>query len=92
MKTAEGMRYIDYINIGFERCESNDTVQYNETGYKGYYLVKKLTKKVTIEVSDLDLDKPNLYIEQKEGEFISLPLTPELVMNWFEKNRTDERI
>lgn len=85
MKTAEWMRYIDYINIGFERCESNDTVQYEETGYKGYYLVKKLTKNVTVEVSDLELDKPNLYIEQKEGEFISLPLTPELVMNWFEK-------
>ena len=79
------MKYIDYINRGFERCEMNDTVQYNETGYKGYYLKKKLTKKVTIEVSDMELDKPNLYIEQKEGEFISLPLTPELVMNWFKK-------
>ena len=79
------MRYIDYINRGFERNETNDTVQYNETGYTGFYLVKKLTKKVTIEVMDSDLDKPWLHIEQKEGEFISLPLTPELVMNWFEK-------
>jgi hypothetical protein len=47
--------------------------------------VKKLTKKVTVEVGDSELDNPVLYIEQKEGEFISLPLTPELVMNWFEK-------
>jgi hypothetical protein len=79
------MKYIDYIDRGFERNEMNDNVQYNETGYKGYYLVKKLTKKVTIEVGDSELDNPVLYIEQKEGEFISLPLTPELVMNWFEK-------
>lgn len=79
------MKYIDYINIGFERCESNDTVQYEETGYKGYYLVKKITPKVTVEVWDSNLDNPVLYIEQKEGEFISFPLPPELVMNWFEK-------
>jgi hypothetical protein len=79
------MKYIDYINRGFERCELNDTVQYEETGYKGYYLVKKLTKKVTVQVWDSDLDNPVLHIEQKEGEFISFPLTPELVMNWFEK-------
>jgi hypothetical protein len=79
------MKYIDYINRGFERCELNDTVQYEETGYKGFYLVKKITKKVTVEVGDSELDNPVLYIEQKEGEFISLPLTPELVMNWFEK-------
>ena len=85
------MKYIDYIDRGFERNEMNDTVQYNETGYKGFYLVKKLTKKVTVEVLDSELDNPVLYIEQKEGEFISFPLTPELVMNWFEKNRTDER-
>lgn len=79
------MKYIDYIDRGFERCEMNDAVQYKETGYKGYYLKKKLTKKVTVQVLDSDLDNPKLYIEQKEGEFISFPLTPELVMNWFEK-------
>ena len=65
------MKYIDYINRGFERCELNDTVQYEETGYKGYYLIKKITKKVTIQVWNSELDKPNIYIEQKEGEFIS---------------------
>lgn len=79
------MKYIDYIDRGFERNEMNDTVQYEETGYKGFYLVKKITKKVTVEVGDSELDNPFLYIEQKEGEFISFPLTPELVMNWFEK-------
>lgn len=79
------MKYIDYINIGFERIELNDTVQFEETGYKGYYLIKNLTKNVTIQVWDSELNNPVLYIEKKEGEFISLPLTPELVMNWFEK-------
>lgn len=81
------MKYIDYINMGFERIELNDTVQFEETGYKGYYLIKNLTKKVTIQVWDSELNNPMLHIEPKEGEFISFPLTPELVMNWFEKNR-----
>ena len=79
------MKYIDYINRGFERCEMNDTVQYEETGYKGYYLKKKLTKKVTVQVWDSELDKPKLYIKEKTGDFIVLPLTGEMVMNWFEK-------
>ena len=65
--------------------ELNDAVQYDETGYKGFYLIKKLSKKVTVQVWDSELDKPNICIEQKEGKFISFPLTPELVMNWFEK-------
>ena len=81
------MKYIDYINMGFERIELNDTVQFEETGYKGYYLIKNLTKKVTIQVWDSELNNPMLHIEPKEGKFISFPLTPELVMNWFEKNR-----
>ena len=77
------MKYIDYINRGFERCEMNDTVQYEETGYKGYYLKKKMTKKVTVQVWDSELDKPKLYIKEKTGDFIVLPLTVEMVMNWF---------
>ena len=81
------MKYIDYINMGFERIELNDTVQFEETGYKGYYLIKNLTKKVTIQVWDSDLDNPVLHIEPKEWDFISLPFTPELVMNWYEKKR-----
>ena len=77
------MKYIDYINMGFERVETNDVVEFNETGYYGYYLKKKLTKKVTIEVWASSLDKPCLYIEERDGDFITLPLTPELVTNWF---------
>ena len=79
------MKYIDYINRGFERCEMNDTVQYEETGYKGYYLKKELTKNATIEVYDSELDMPKLYIKAKGGDFIVLPLTGEMVMNWFTK-------
>lgn len=79
------MKYIDYINRGFQRCELNDSVQYQETGYNGYFLRKELTKNASIEVYDTELDKPKLYIKEKGGDFIVLPLTGEIVMNWFEK-------
>lgn len=90
IKTKE-MRYIDYINRGFERCDLNDTVQYEETGYKGYYLIKRVAEKVTIQVWDSGLDKPNIYIEIKDGESIVLPLTGEMVMNWFENEEGVKR-
>ena len=83
MKTS--MKYIDYVDRGFERNDMNDNVLYRETGYTGYFLRKELTENATIEVYDSELDMPKLYIKEKTGDFIILPLTGEMVMNWFTK-------
>lgn len=62
------MKYKDYINLGFERIEMNDNVEFNETGYSGYCLKKVLNEKLSIEVNSSELDKPKLYIKKSFGD------------------------
>lgn len=40
------MKYIDLINIGFRRHNSNDNVHFEETGNSYFYLSKKLVNGV----------------------------------------------
>lgn len=58
------MRYIDYINLGFKRCDINDVVEVENTGYSGFYLSKRVSKHATVFVSYGSLDKPKLYIDR----------------------------
>jgi hypothetical protein len=62
------MKYKDYINLGFERIEMNDNVEFDETGYYGYCLKKVLNDKLSIEVNSSELDKPKLYIKKLLGD------------------------
>lgn len=80
------MNYEDYINLGFKRIDMNDNVEFGQTGYYGFCLTKKFNKKLTIEVSSGELDKPKLYI-QKVGQSTShiLNITPEMVVDLLTK-------
>jgi len=61
------MNYKDYIDLGFERIDTYDVVEFERTGSQGFVLVKKLNKKVSIEVCSGSPLSPRLYIENKKG-------------------------
>ena len=69
--------YKDYIDLGFKREEWNDVVSERQYGYSGYFLHKRLSKYVSIEVCWRDLDNPKIYFEQKKlyGFFTHTTLT-----------------
>ena len=74
------MKYIDYIKLGFERIDTSDSVEFDQTGYYGYILSKKLTKNVLIELSANEFNCPKLYIRQNHGgDCIILPISIEQV-------------
>jgi len=74
------MWYENYIELGFDRIEMNDEVEFRKTGYRGYILVKKITDKITIEVDWENLDKPRLLIHKPiEGQVHRIELTSEIV-------------
>jgi hypothetical protein len=62
------MTYKEYIDLDFDRIEMSDVVEFKETGYYGFCLKKKLSKKVSIEVCSGELDKPKLYIKKSRGD------------------------
>ena len=62
------MEYQEYINLGFEREDYHDEVEFRSTGYHGYNLSKRVNKKMSIEVHGSELDKPKLYIKKRNGD------------------------
>lgn len=62
------MNYQEYIDLGFERIDTNDEVSFERNGYKGFILTKKLRKGVNIEVCSDNLDQPRLYIKKKDQD------------------------
>jgi hypothetical protein len=61
------MTYKEYIDLGFKRVDLNDQVEFNRTGYSGYYLELNIAKHVSIEVCSSELDKPKLYIPKHKS-------------------------
>ena len=55
------MTYQQYIDLGFERIEMNDAVEFNRTGVHGFVLGKKLKGEYAIEVMWGELDCPKLF-------------------------------
>ena len=75
------MEYQEYINLGFKRVETNDTVELKRTGYSGFILSKKLRSGVFIEACSGDLFNPKLYIKKKNSiECFILQLTREDIL------------
>jgi hypothetical protein len=64
----ESMLYRKYIDLGFERTDYNDSVEFNETGFHGFYLVKELNDGMSIGVYGHDLASPKLYIKKSGQE------------------------
>ena len=69
------MNYKDYIDLGFERIDTHDVVEFERTGSDGFVLMKKLNKNTSIEVCSGSLNKPKLYIDKKgENQHYSIDL------------------
>ena len=74
------MKYIEYINLGFERIDLNDQVEHDNTGYSGYVLCRKITPKINIEVCFGELQRPKMYIKKKDSEtYHIIVISPEIV-------------
>ena len=72
------MFYKDYIELGFHRIDTNDSVEFDQTGYYGYILTKQLAEGVFIELCAGELSNPKLYIKKNpDGDCKVLPLTTE---------------
>ena len=61
------MEYQEYINLGFKRVETSDSVEFKRTGYSGFILTKKLRDKVYIEACSGSLLDPKLYVEKQNS-------------------------
>ena len=77
------MKYKDYIEMGFERVDINDSVELDQTGYGGFILTRELNDRIAIEVSSGELDKPNMYIQKRGTESCKhrIPITFECVQD-----------
>lgn len=82
------MTYKEYIDLGFIRVDTNDSQEFNETGYRGFYLIKDISDNLSIQVYYGELDKPKLYIEKQhqEDNYHIVQLTPVMVKDMVYKD------
>ena len=74
------MKYSEYIELGFERIEMNDSVEQKNNGYGGFFLSKRLTDRITLEAYWNELQVPKMYIKKQNSETCHiLNITPEIV-------------
>jgi hypothetical protein len=80
------MRYKDYINLGFKRTDSNDSVEFDRTGYKGFSLENTINERILVAVSSGSLDEPILYIKKDGQELYHLiKISTDVVEDLFAK-------
>lgn len=78
------MDYKNYIDLGFKRTDFDDSVEFDETGYGGFSLSKKVTDRMTIEVCSGELDRPKLFIRKGDSDTNHIfTITPEAVVDIF---------
>jgi hypothetical protein len=81
------MEYKKYIDLGFERTDMSCNVEFNQTGYGGFSLEKKVNKRQMVCVTSDELDKPNLYIKKRNSEtYHIIPISTEAVIDLFRKS------
>jgi hypothetical protein len=83
------MKYKEYIELGFKRTDMSCSVEFEETGYHGFALTKKLQNNHLIEVSSAELQNPKLFIKKRNGEtYHIIPISTEAVIDFLhdEKN------
>jgi hypothetical protein len=79
------MYYNDYIKLGFERTDLNDSVEFKQTGFYGYFLNKDINEIFSIQVSSGELDEPKLYIKKRNTETCHIiAIKPEIVRDLFD--------
>lgn len=81
------MDYKKYIDLGFERTDMNDSVEFDQTGYSGFALEGNVNDKISVCVTSGELDKPKLYIKKKESshEYHIMPISCDVVLDLFTK-------
>lgn len=85
------MEYKDYIKLGFKRTDMSDVVEFNKTGYYGFYLDKKINEKLKVGVASGELDKPKLYIKKRGSEtYHIIQISTEAVIDLFTNDETFE--
>ena len=78
------MDYKKYIDLGFERTDLTDMVLFDQTGYGGFALQKKVNESQTVCVDSGELDKPKLYIKKRNSEtYHIIPISPGVVIDLF---------
>jgi len=76
------MKYIEYTELGFVRTDMSCSVEFEETGYYGFALTKKLQNNHLIEVSSAELQNPKLFIKKRNGDtYHIIPISPEAVID-----------
>jgi hypothetical protein len=83
------MTYKQYIELGFERTDMGCSILFEETGYHGFALNKKLHNNHLIEVSSAELQNPKLFIRKRNGEtYHIIPISPEAVIDLLHDGKT----
>jgi hypothetical protein len=77
------MNYKEYINLGFKRTDMSCSILFEETGYHGFALTKKLQNNHLIEVCSAELQNPKLFIKKRNGEtYHIIPISTEAVIDF----------
>ena len=75
------MKYKEYIELEFERVDMYDSVEFENTGYYGFCLNKKINNILSISVNSCSLNSPKLYIKKYSNieEYHIINLTDDMV-------------
>jgi hypothetical protein len=67
--------------------EMNDSVEFKNTGYYGFCLEKKISKRMLISLCAGSLDKPKLYIKKRDSDtYHIIPISCEVVEDLLAKS------
>lgn len=82
------MEYSKYIDLGFDRIDISDTVEFKIHGYHGFILRKEINERMFIEVCSFELDKPILFIKRINSDCSDrVELTPKMVEGIFYRSK-----
>lgn len=74
------MKYKEYIDLGFQRHDMNDSVEFRRNGYYGYCLEKTVNEIISISVYWSELEQPKLYIKKRDNDtYHIITITSEMV-------------
>lgn len=75
------MKYKEYIELEFERVDMDDSVEFENTGYYGFCLNKKINNNLSISVNSCSLNSPKLYIKKSSNidEYHIINVTDDMV-------------
>jgi hypothetical protein len=83
------MTYQEYIDLGFNRTDMHDIVEFERTGYYGFALERKLYGGMLVCVTSDDLDNPKLYIKKRYSDTYHITAIPtEAVRDLFKKEES----